>query len=90
MANPLGDLLEWLFAANITTSDAFVSAKAFLEANVTRDTIEQVAMPAARPHAGDLLHLGVAEVVHRRLRGDALRDEDEAHGVRPAVLRAVT
>ena len=42
MANPLGDLLEWLFAANITTSDAFASAKALIEANVTRETLEQV------------------------------------------------
>ena len=46
MANPLGDLLEWLFAANITTSDAFASAKALIEANVTRETLQQVTQPA--------------------------------------------
>ena len=46
MANPLGDLLEWLFAANITTSDAFASAKALIEANVTRETLQQVIQPA--------------------------------------------
>ncbi len=46
MANPLGDLLEWLFAANITTSDAFTSAKALIEANVTRETLQQVTQPA--------------------------------------------
>ena len=45
MANPLGDLLEWLFAANITTSDAFASAKALIEANVTRETLEQATQP---------------------------------------------
>ena len=46
MANPLGDLLEWLFAANITTSDAFASAKTLIEANVTRETLQQVTQPA--------------------------------------------
>ena len=46
MANPLGDLLEWLFAANITTSDAFASAKALIEANVPRETLQQVTQPA--------------------------------------------
>ena len=45
MANPLGDLLEWLFAANITTSDAFASAKALIEANVTRESLQKVAQP---------------------------------------------
>ena len=48
MANPLGDLLEWLFAAKITTSDAFASAKALIEANVTRETIEQASNRAGR------------------------------------------
>ena len=39
-------IIYTLFDTNITTSDAFASAKALIEANVTRETLQQVTQPA--------------------------------------------